>query len=109
MRTHQADSCRHGDKAKEMQLVDFRDYVTAAETLVSHNPLNLKRVAFVSSEDPDVIKEAARMRRIDTGADRQPPASQAGPSVQVAGCQRKQHTHERNEEAAASGACNTSC
>ena len=59
---------RHGDKAREMQLVEFRDYVAAAETLVSHNPLNLKRVAFVSSEDPDVIKEAARMRRIDTGA-----------------------------------------
>ncbi len=58
---------RHGDKAREMQLVEFRDYVAAAETLVSHNPLNLKRVAFVSSEDPDVIKEAARMRRIDTG------------------------------------------
>ena len=51
-----------------MQLVEFRDYVAAAEALVSHNPLNLKRVAFVSSEDPDVIKEAARMRRIDTGA-----------------------------------------
>jgi len=59
---------RHGDKAREMQLVEFRDYVAAAEALVSHNPLNLKRVAFVSSEDPDVIKEAARMRRIDTGA-----------------------------------------
>ena len=50
-----------------MQLVEFRDYVAAAEALVSHNPLNLKRVAFVSSEDPDVIKEASRMRRIDTG------------------------------------------
>ena len=61
-------ACRHGDKAKEMELIEFRDYVKAAETLVSHNPLNLKRVGFVSSEDPDVIKEAARMRRIDTGA-----------------------------------------
>ena len=56
-----ADSCalrRHGDKAKEMALLSLTTYGQAAEKLIMHNPLTFKRVAFVSSEDPDVIRDA---------------------------------------------------
>ena len=59
---------RHGDKAAEMQLVDFRTYVEAAEKLVNENPLGLKRVALVTSEDPWVIEEASHLGALDIGA-----------------------------------------
>ena len=58
---------RHGDKAAEMQLVEFRTYVEAAEKLINENPLGLKRVALVSSEDPWVIEEASHLTALDTG------------------------------------------
>ena len=58
---------RHGDKAAEMQLVEFKKYVEAAEKLINENPLGLKRVALVSSEDPWVIEEASRLTRLDIG------------------------------------------
>ena len=51
-----------------MQLVDFTTYVEAAEKLINENPLGLKRVALVSSEDPWVIHEASRLTRLDSGA-----------------------------------------
>ena len=59
--------CRHGDKAAEMELVDFRTYVEAAEKLINENPLGLKRVALVTSEDPLVIEEASRLTALDIG------------------------------------------
>ncbi len=58
---------RHGDKGREMKLVAFRDYVEAAEKLITENPLNYKRIGFISSEDQDVINDAGNLTRIDTG------------------------------------------
>ena len=52
---------RHGDKAREMKLLSLKEYGQAAEKLTMHNPLTLKRAAFVSSEDPDVIRQAQRL------------------------------------------------
>ena len=63
-----AASCRHGDKHLEMALVPFEVYAQAAEKLIDENPLSLKRVAFVSSEDPDVIARAANLTRLGQGA-----------------------------------------
>ncbi len=51
-----------------MDLVPFESYVKAAEKLVTENPLGLKRIAFVSSEDPAVIEEASNLTRVDGGA-----------------------------------------
>lgn len=59
---------RHGDKAKEMKLVGFTNYVEAAEQLAMQNPLSYKRLAFVSSEDPRVIKDAVKLTIRDNGA-----------------------------------------
>ncbi len=50
-----------------MQLVEFRTYVEAAEKLINENPLGLKRVALVSSEDPFVIDEASHLGALDIG------------------------------------------
>ena len=47
---------RHSDKGREMTLLPLADYGEAAERLAMHNPLGMKRAAFVSSEDPDVIR-----------------------------------------------------
>ena len=58
---------RHGDKGREMQLVSFSSYVEAAEKLITENPLNYKRIGFVSSEDQTVIDDAGNLTRIDTG------------------------------------------
>ena len=41
-----------------MTLLPFTTYGEAAERMVQHNPLALKRLAFVTSEDPDVIRAA---------------------------------------------------
>ena len=60
-----------------MDLVPFEGYVKAAEKLITENPLGLKRIAFVSSEDPSVIEEASNLTRIDNGGsmhERQSPA-----------------------------------
>ena len=59
---------RHGDKGSEMTLVPFEQYVLAAEKLIAENPLGLKRVGFVSTEDPYVIEQAANLTRIFDGA-----------------------------------------
>ena len=59
---------RHGDKGSEMTLVPFEQYVLAAEKLIAENPLGLKRIGFVSTEDPYVIEQAANMTRIFDGA-----------------------------------------
>lgn len=58
---------RHGDKGREMKLVSFQAYVEAAEKLITENPLNYKRIGFVSSEDQEVIDDAANLTRLDTG------------------------------------------
>ena len=50
-----------------MQLVSFSSYVEAAEKLITENPLNYKRIGFVSSEDQTVIDDAGNLTRIDTG------------------------------------------
>ena len=47
--------------------MEFRTYVEAAEKLINENPLGLKRVALVTSEDPLVIEEAAHLTALDTG------------------------------------------
>ena len=51
-----------------MELKDFTTYVTAAEELAIQNPLGYKRLAFVSSEDPQVIEDAITLKLQDTGA-----------------------------------------
>ncbi len=66
---------RHGDKGREMKLVAFKDYVEAAEKLITENPLNYKRIGFISSEDQGVINDAGNLTRIDTGT--------ANPALQV--------------------------
>ncbi|KAF3932035.1 hypothetical protein ABW20_dc0104263 [Dactylellina cionopaga] len=50
---------RHGDKGIEMALKPFKDYLEAAEKFISQNPMNYRKIAFVSTENPDVLKEAA--------------------------------------------------
>lgn len=50
---------RHGDKGIEMDLVDFPIYVSKAEEMVRNAPFSLQRALFVSTEDPDVLKQAA--------------------------------------------------
>jgi len=47
---------RHGDKRKEMALVPFDVYVKKAEEIVQLLPLAIRRVLFVLTEDPEVIK-----------------------------------------------------
>ena len=54
---------RHGDKAKEMDLVQDEVYFAAAEKLVMHHPMSLIRAAFISSEDPQTIIAAAQESR----------------------------------------------
>ena len=46
----------------------FESYVRAAKKMVAQNPVGLKRIAFVSSEDPSVIEEASKLTRIAVGA-----------------------------------------
>ena len=58
---------RHGDKHLEMALVPFEVYAQAAEKLIDENPLGLKRVGFVSTEDPEVVAQAAALTRLDQG------------------------------------------
>lgn len=42
----------------EMNLVPFREYVFQAEEHVLKNPLSSRKIAFLSTEDPEVIMEA---------------------------------------------------
>ena len=50
-----------------MQLIDFSTYVDAAEKLAINNPLGYKRMAFVSSEDPQVIEDTIHLRTMHAG------------------------------------------
>ena len=59
---------RHGDKATEMRLLPFTDYIDAAERLAIDNPLTFKRMAFVSTEDQGVINDTVALTIRDTGA-----------------------------------------
>ncbi|KAI8909389.1 hypothetical protein DFJ77DRAFT_513089 [Powellomyces hirtus] len=52
---------RHGDKATEMTLMPFKNYVDSAEMFSSQNPQMYMRRLFVSSEDPTVIEDAQRL------------------------------------------------
>ncbi|KAK6336527.1 hypothetical protein TWF696_002077 [Orbilia brochopaga] len=51
---------RHGDKGIEMKLKPFKDYLNAAERFISHNPLNYRKIAFISTENADVLDEAKK-------------------------------------------------
>ena len=44
-----------------MTLLSLTAYGQAAEKLTMHNPLTFKRAAFVSSEDPEVIRDAQNL------------------------------------------------
>lgn len=48
---------RHGDKSGEMHLVPFTKYVEDAEQFSMQNPVESRKWAFVSSEDPEVFEE----------------------------------------------------
>jgi hypothetical protein len=50
---------RHGDKYTEMTLQPFARYVEGAKDLFRWQPLSLSRTMFVSTEDAQVIREAA--------------------------------------------------
>jgi hypothetical protein len=64
---------RHSDKGIDMTLLPFTTYGEAAERMIQHNPLGLKRLAFVSSEDPDVIRAAQSLTTFGIqGASRSP-------------------------------------
>ena len=55
---------RHGDKYKEMALLDWSQYLAHAEMMVrksfsdNQTTVRLKRCAFLSTEDPAVVAEA---------------------------------------------------
>ena len=66
---------RHGDKGREMQLLSLTAYGQAAEKLTMHNPLAFKRAAFISSEDPDVIRDAHNLTTFGVDGAIQPLAS----------------------------------
>lgn len=48
----------------------FNSYVRAAEKLAIQNPLGYKRMAFVSSEDPQVIEDTIHLKMLENGASR---------------------------------------
>ena len=54
---------RHGDKNKEMRLIPFSEYVHKAERFIAENPLAYRKVGFISSEDPDVLRDAQQITR----------------------------------------------
>ena len=49
---------RHGDKAKEMRLLPFSDYLHHTEKHISRNPMYYRKSAFISTEDSSVVSEA---------------------------------------------------
>ncbi|KAI5481392.1 Proteophosphoglycan ppg4 [Pseudohyphozyma bogoriensis] len=56
---------RHGDKGREMSLHPLEEYVVQAETVASLNPNGYARMAFLSSEDPEVFVKAKNLTAID--------------------------------------------
>ncbi|TPX60191.1 hypothetical protein PhCBS80983_g01956 [Powellomyces hirtus] len=85
---------RHGDKGSEMTLIPFETYVASAERYSSENPQTAFKRVFVSSEDPGVIDDAAKLpernRRTLTAPDEQwqvftsvIPRVNAGPYQQI--------------------------
>ena len=65
---------RHGDKASEMTLLSLTEYGRAAEKLTKHNPLTFKRAAFVSTEDPDVIRDVHNLTTFGVNGAAEPSA-----------------------------------
>ncbi|KAL7266297.1 hypothetical protein RUND412_011161 [Rhizina undulata] len=54
---------RHGDKGIEMKLVALKEYVKRAEQYIAENPFGkLRRKAFLSTEDPEVLVQAAEFK-----------------------------------------------
>ncbi|KAF3940450.1 hypothetical protein ABW19_dt0204905 [Dactylella cylindrospora] len=51
---------RHGDKGIEMTLKPFKQYLDAAESFIAQNPMGYRKIAFISTENPDIIKDAAQ-------------------------------------------------
>lgn len=51
---------RHGDKFTEMKLMASEVYHAAAEALVVANPLALRRILFVSTENVEVLRESEK-------------------------------------------------
>ncbi|KAF3081022.1 hypothetical protein TWF569_001265 [Orbilia oligospora] len=56
---------RHGDKAIEGRLISTRDYIVAAERFILRNPITYRKRAFVTTEDPDAIKEIRKTTGIN--------------------------------------------
>ncbi|KAF3920887.1 hypothetical protein ABW21_db0206361 [Orbilia brochopaga] len=56
---------RHGDKGIEMKLKPFKEYLEAAERFISHNPLNYRKIAFISTENADIFEEAKRHSEVE--------------------------------------------
>ncbi|KAK6508510.1 mitochondrial inner membrane protein required for protein import [Arthrobotrys conoides] len=56
---------RHGDKAIEGRLISTRDYIVAAERFVLRNPISYRKRAFVTTEDPSVIKDIKKTTGIN--------------------------------------------
>ena len=64
---------RHGDKAKEMSLIPFSEYLAAINKFVVLNPLGYGHSIFISTEDPSVIDEARNvslyaMHKLESGS-----------------------------------------
>lgn len=55
---------RHGDKGIEMGLVPFLQYASAAERYISENPLSSQKIAFISTEDSEVVELAKKTSRV---------------------------------------------
>ena len=49
---------RHGDKGIEMKLIDLPRYINAVERFIKRNPMGFRHIAFISTEDPDVLDDA---------------------------------------------------
>jgi hypothetical protein len=58
-----------------MKLLSLAEYGQAAEKLTMHNPLTFKRAAFISSEDPDVIRDAHNLTTFGVDGATEPSAS----------------------------------
>ncbi|KAI5480678.1 Rho guanine nucleotide exchange factor [Pseudohyphozyma bogoriensis] len=55
---------RHGDKYKEMDLVPLTEYARKAEELAALNPNAYGKTAFVSSEDPSLLRKMQGIRHL---------------------------------------------
>ncbi|CCG84805.2 protein of unknown function [Taphrina deformans PYCC 5710] len=65
---------RHGDKGGEMRLVPFREFILTAEKYAMQNPIESRKWAFVSSDDPEVfevMKKTVSIKDTDTVSNKQ--------------------------------------